>query len=481
MKKNKIILILLALLVILLRLPSLFEPNNYADENIYLTLGQGLRHGLVFYRDIHDNKPPLVYILAAIAGNVPTFRFILLIWNLVNVFFFYRLAQKLFKRQLPQVLATLLFAILSSIPTTEGQISNGEIFMIMPATIGALLLFTSTKFLLAGVFFSLAFLFKIPVIFEFAALMFWLIFYQSKTAKSTFKKLFSSLTYLPIIGLLLPILSTILYYYLVGAGPVYVTSALLQNISYLSSWESGSSSLPLYQSQFFIRIVIFTVFIAFTYFFRHRLGKNFGFITLWFIGALFGALLSGRPYPHYFIQLLPPLCLLLGFIFDQKGKTICHLSFSFALLFVTALSLFYYRFWYYPSLPYYKNFLSYASGSISRQDYYRFWGDYVLSNQKIAEFIQKNTTPDQKIFVWGTEPSIYALSDRLPVGRYTVAYHVADFNAYQETIEKLTASPPPFIVYFPDSPAFADLDDFLNLYYAVDQVISPAIIFRLQK
>ena len=351
----------------------------------------------------------------------------------------------------------------------------------MPATIGALLLFTSTKFLLAGVFFSLAFLFKIPVIFEFAALMFWLIFYQSKTVKSTFKKLFSSLAYLPTLGLLLPILSTILYYYLVGAGQVYVKAALLQNISYLSSWESGSYRLPLYQSQFFLRIVIFTIFVAFTYFFRRRLGKNFGFITLWFIGALFGVLLSGRPYPHYFIQLLPPLCLFLGFIFDQKGKTIYHLSFSFILLFVTALFLFYYRFWYYPSLPYYKNFLSYASGSISRQDYYRFWGDYVLSNQKIAEFIKKNTTPDQKIFVWGTEPSIYVLSDRLPVGRYTVTYHIVDFNAYQETIERLNAAPPPFIVYFPDSPDFAGLDDFLNLYYTVDQVISPAIIFRLQK
>jgi len=320
MKKNITILILLGLLVIILRLPSLFEPNNYADEDIYLTLGQALRRGLIFYRDIHDNKPPLVYILAAIAGNVPTFRFILLIWNLVNVFFFHRLAEKLFKRQLPQVLVTLLFAILSSIPLTEGQISNGEIFMIMPTTIAALLLLSSTKFLLTGIFFSLAFLFKIPVVFEFATLMFWLIFYQTKTFKETFKKILSPTSFLPVIGLISPILISIIYYYLVGAGPVYVKAALLQNISYLSSWENSSYSLPLYQSQFFIRIIIFTIFVAFTYFFRHRLGKNFGFITLWFIGALFGVLLSGRPYPHYFIQLLPPLCLFFGFIFDQKSK-----------------------------------------------------------------------------------------------------------------------------------------------------------------
>jgi len=479
MKKNIILFAVLALLVIILRLPSLFEPNNYADEDIYLTLGQGLRQGLTFYRDIHDNKPPLVYVLAAIAGNVPTFRFILLIWNLVNVFFFYRLTQKLFKSTLPQILSTFLFAILSSIPLTEGQIPNGEIFMIMPTTIAVLLLFDSSKLFLAGIFFSLAFLFKIPVIFEFATLMFWFIFYQSRTVKDTFKKLFSSATYLPILGLLIPILLSIAYYFLVGAGSVYVKAALFQNIGYLSSWEGGTRSTPFYQSQFFIRTVIFIVLLAPIYFFRRRLGKNFGFIALWFLGALFGALLSGRPYPHYFIQLLPPLALLLVFLFDQKIK-ILQLFFSLLLLSTTIFSLFYYQFWHYPTLVYYKNFLNYATGSISRQDYYRFWGDYVLRNQKIAQFISATTTPDQKIFIWGTEPSIYTISRRLPVGRYTVAYHIVDFNAYQETMEKLTANPPPFIIYFPNGPDFSDLDSFLNQFYVVDQVISPAIIFRFQ-
>lgn len=41
-------LILILLLVAVLRIPGLFEPNRYADEDIYLTLGQGLRKGLVF-------------------------------------------------------------------------------------------------------------------------------------------------------------------------------------------------------------------------------------------------------------------------------------------------------------------------------------------------------------------------------------------------------------------------------------------------
>ena len=33
------------LVVVVLRIPSLFEPYSYGDEGIYLVLGQGLRKG----------------------------------------------------------------------------------------------------------------------------------------------------------------------------------------------------------------------------------------------------------------------------------------------------------------------------------------------------------------------------------------------------------------------------------------------------
>lgn len=51
-------LCVLMALVVILRVPSFFEPYNYGDEMIYLTLGQGMRQGLTLYKDIHDNKPP---------------------------------------------------------------------------------------------------------------------------------------------------------------------------------------------------------------------------------------------------------------------------------------------------------------------------------------------------------------------------------------------------------------------------------------
>ena len=73
LSKNKF-WVFLFLIFLFLRLPSLFEPYWYGDEGIYLTLGQGVRKGLVLYQQIHDNKPPTLYYLAALGQTVFGFR-----------------------------------------------------------------------------------------------------------------------------------------------------------------------------------------------------------------------------------------------------------------------------------------------------------------------------------------------------------------------------------------------------------------------
>jgi len=473
-KKNKLILIILTLTIIL-RVPSLFEPNHYADEDIYLTLGQGLKKGLVFYRDIHDNKPPLLYITAAIASNVPTFRLILLFWNLINVYFIWLISQKLFKKHSYRFISTCLFAIFSSIPLTEGNIANGEIFMIMPTTIAVYLLLSKSHYFLSGLLFAVAFLFKVPVVFEFATIVFWLTFYQHKKLKKGFRNIFSLPVISLIVGFFLPIVTSIVYYYSISSGQPYVQAALLQNVGYLSSWQARSQ--PFYQSGLFIRAVITLIFMSLIFFNRRRLDNKFGFISCWFVGALFGALLSGRPYPHYFIEILPPAVFLVTYRLIKKNQLIS--TFSSLLIFLTIFSLFYYNFWYYKSLPYYKNFIQYSLGKIDKKTFYRFWGDSVITNYQVAKYVQDRTQPDQSIFVWGTQPAIYAISNRLPVGRYTVSYHIADFDGYLDTITKLKMDLPKFIIYA-NTPGenFDQLDDLVSKYYFLDNQIDTVLVYQ---
>ncbi len=175
-------LIFVFILLVFLRLPSLFEPFTYGDEGIYLTLGQAWRKGAVFYRDIHDNKPPLLYLLAGAAYNFTNYRLALFLWSAVTVYFFSKLARLLFKKNnLAVFFSTLIFVVLSSIRLFEGTIANAENFLIGTSIIGFYLLlsrsFNKPKnvienvkiWFLAGILFSLSALFKVPGAFDFAA------------------------------------------------------------------------------------------------------------------------------------------------------------------------------------------------------------------------------------------------------------------------------------------------------------------------
>lgn len=208
------LLIFLAVLLIL-RIPTLFEPYSYGDEMIYLTLGEGIKQGKVLYRDIHDNKPPLLYILAAISGSVFWFRALLAFWNIVTVILFWKLIKALFpkNRKISDV-ATVIFGILTTIPLWEGHVANSEMFMIGTTIAGFLVLLTKKlnfkNLLFAGFLFSLSSLFKIPAAFEVPTIIiYWLITEERK--KGWFKKIFkNSLIFGPYVLNILIILTSTL-------------------------------------------------------------------------------------------------------------------------------------------------------------------------------------------------------------------------------------------------------------------------------
>ena len=73
----------LSLLYLLLKLPSLFEPYWYGDEGVTITVGMAIKRGLLLYRDVYDNKPPLLYLLASLVdGNLYFLKLISLVIGL---------------------------------------------------------------------------------------------------------------------------------------------------------------------------------------------------------------------------------------------------------------------------------------------------------------------------------------------------------------------------------------------------------------
>lgn len=467
-------------LVLILRIPSFFEPYYYGDEMIYMTLGQGMRQGLTLYKDIHDNKPPLLYLTAAAAGNLFWFKAILCFWNLITIAFFYKLASKFFdKNKKAQVISTLIFAILTTIPLFEGNIVNAELFMIGFSIIALYTLLSDTlsskKIFFAGVLFGLGTLFKVPAAFDLPIIVFyWFITNDFKNYPRVIKN-----TIILGLGFISPILFTFGWYYMKGALPEYIRAAFLQNVGYLSSFRPGDIQKPFYirNGPLLIRAAIVFVGTIVLFLFRKKLSKKFILFCLWVLLGLFAVTLSERPYPHYFVQVLAPISFLFGMFFAEKNIEQALVVIPLALSFLVP---FYYKFYSYSTKDYYLRFINFATGRINKTEYFQSFSGTVNRNYKIADFLTTVTMPSDRVFMWDSDSAtVYALARRLPPIKYVADYHITDYSSLSEVAKELAANPPKFII-LTSGHTYPNLNTLLRKkYLLINQIGNSNIYGRL--
>ncbi len=475
-------LFLLLLIVFLLRIPSFFEPYSYGDEMIYLTLGEAIRRGIPIYKGIHDNKPPLLYLLAAVAGNLFWFKAILAGWSLVTVFLFWKLTEILFPKKVnAQKISTSIFALLTTIPLLEGNIINSELFMIGPIILAFLTLLTRKNnvknLLISGFLFSIAALFKIPAAFDLPVIIVYWIIAEKDLNKENLLQIIKKAIILGL-GFLIPIVASFVWFYFAGALKEYFVAAFAQNFGYLSSFRPGDIQKPFLvkNGPLLVRAVIVFLASVVLFNFRKKLSKEFIFSSLWIFFTLFAVTLSERPYPHYLIQAVAPLSLLTSMFFTKKNieqlYTIIPLFFAF-------LVPVYFHFWYYPTVPYYEKFVKLISGQINKDEYLNTYGSQVPRNYKIANFLATSTRASDKVFVFGDGVPVYALSRRLPPGRYVADYHIKDFSSEEQTISTLETDLPAFIIVMPGYRLSTAMDNLIRNNYGMTMVVDDAQIWRL--
>ena len=471
--------------LLVLRIPSFFEPYYYGDEMIYLALGEGIRQGIPLYLGLHDNKPPLLYLTAAVAGNLFVFKVILAFWNLITVYGFWKLVSYLFpqSRRL-QSISTVIFGLLTTLPLLEGNTVNAELFMIAPIMFAFWVLLskpnTIKNIVISGMLFSFGALYKIPAAFDILGIIaYWAIY--TKLSLKSFGE-FAKKSFFLSLGFVIPILITFVWYYVAGSFSEYLIAAFLQNFGYVSSWQrSGQEvSFLVKNAPLLIRfgIMIFGFFILWLS--RNKVSKQFVFLTAWLLATLFAVTLSERPYPHYFIQSIAPVSVLLGMLFSLKtfeqSLTVIPLTIAFFVPF-------YYKFWYYPTISYYQRFAEFALGKISKFEYFNRFSENIDTNYKIADFLTKSSSKEDEVFVWSNDSAgIYALSRRLPPFKYVADYHIIDFSNKLEIIESLSKKLPKFIIISKNSFIFPELNSFVNKnYYIISTIGTTEVWLYLQK
>lgn len=465
-------LLVCILLTVVLRWPTIFEPYWHGDEGITLALAKAIRRGMVIYRDIADNKPPLLYLIFSIGETIEWAKIAMLLWTFGTVTSFYLLASSIFRKKWA-IISSLFFSLIINIPLFEGNVANGEIFFIFPTTLGMFFLwkYRSSSFLplfITGAIFSIAFLFKVPAVTDFIAAMFFLVFVEEGFLR---RKLFIRL-FILMVGFITPFVITLLPFVLSGALSDFLVNVFERNLSY-SSWENSFRTYYL-----IFLIIVLPLF----YYFRKRFSPAFILLFLWFFLAVLGSRISIRPYTHYLIQVLPPLGLIVFFIISdvRRNFLLVFVPLFFYLILVPQFPLNRGSIGY--QLGYYRNFIDYKSGKINITVYRSFFDPHVPRTYAVSDYLKANTLPDQPTFIWGDDALIYDLSDRPPIGKYIVAYITPIWDPdFKETVHDLVTKQPSYILVSTeriDVFPFPFLTKFLSENYIKDVQFADIIVYK---
>jgi len=255
----------------------------------------------------------------------------------------------------------------------------------------------------------------------------------------------------------------------------------MQNIGYLASWNTGEHTASGFSTESGLLVRALLLAMGLVGFWvvakKAKLSSEAKLMVIWFLLALFGALLSERPYPHYLIQPIVPASILISYFVFGKRKLMKGVIFG--LVVITGISYYQIRFWHYPVLPYYKNFVTFVVGKKSLEEYREYFDWRVNQTYKLAEYFRLKTNAEDRVFIWGDEPYVYALAKRLPIGRYTVAYHVIDFNGFEETIEAFDKFKPKVVMVMEyEKREFRELNSRLATDYVLANRIDQALIYH---
>lgn len=482
--RNFWFLLLLGVIFFILRFPSLFEPNWYGDEGVYQALSLAIRNGRLLYLGIWDNKPPILYLVYAFLGSDQFWiKLASLAFGLFAVILFFYLSKKLFQSEKTSLITTSIFGLLLGLPILEGNIANAENFMLLPTIASAFILVNLKESInkksqqknillifLSGVLLGVSFLFKIVAIFDFGAFFLFLFFidkslldHLKKRRYQTYevKKLFSYVSGF----LILPFL-TAAFFFFKGAFSQFISATFFSNIGYVSF----GNNLIIPQGLLILKLFLLLSFSELLFLKRKLLGTASVFALLWFSFSLFNAFFSQRPYTHYLLVLLPSFSILVGLLF---GKNLQKAYFIF--LFLSLILIFKNFSFYTKVLPYYTNFISFVTNNKSFSEYQRFFDQITPVDYELASFIKANTNSSDYIFIWGNNAQLYNLTNRLPPGRYTVAYHImGSKNGILETTKDLLLKKPKLIIIMP----YMNYFPFQLLGYQHRLIIDQAYIYE---
>jgi 4-amino-4-deoxy-L-arabinose transferase-like glycosyltransferase len=388
----------LALLTLALRLPAFFVDVFNSDETYLATQAQVISHGGNLYEQAADRKPPLVpYVYAAsfeLFGTTGLWsvRVVAMLAVALTAMLLAVEARRRYGRRAAWLAGILFVVSMVAFAPQDGQAANFEVFM-LPATVAAIVLARRGKGVWAGASVAVATLAKQTGVATLIPVFYLLARRGGKRSVADAG-----------IGFALPIAVVAL---LVGPGQLLFWT-VLGNGSYVGVKTASTYVL----SKFALMTLTWAacnipILFKLPRAWRDRRligrdGHSDADLWLWLISGAVMVAIGLRFFGHYYMQIVPPLCLLTAGALSRGTRRAATTVVAFAATCGLAFS---------------------AAGYFMRPF------DPEPNYQTVSRYLAANTAPNDRIAVWGSVPEIYWASNRRPATRFlTTSGFLADVN-----------------------------------------------------
>jgi 4-amino-4-deoxy-L-arabinose transferase-like glycosyltransferase len=459
-EKPWLIFIFFALLAVFLRWSTFYQSLLDLDESLYLLVAKAWLEGAPPYTTIWDNKPPGVYVLFLIAisvlgHSVLSIRILACLFVAITSFFLYKIGSLIdVNGRRIGLLSGILYVIATL--SNGGMASNTEIFF-TPFVVIAFYLFFTNRFharelfskdymtlFLIGFLLGIGFEIKYVVLFDFLALSIILVLTFILQIRSNIKYwlIFKTISFL-LLGFILPVITVSLYFWLTGHFDDYVYANFTANklrtvdieLSFITPLEALFQQIR-YDKIFWLSIPsgIIYLFVTKAIPTRERFILS-SFMAWFFITSIcIFTVFRSSFYPHYFLQLSPPLCLVTAYISIRlifQVTTVKQSKFRQYLVLVIFLILLIKSTMLFEALDsntkyvYFRNFKGIKN-----------WGD---TSALITDYLKPRIKSNDYIYIVNQVPIVYFLTD----AKIPTRYAFPPFLMIQDGLPNITGVNPP--------------------------------------
>jgi 4-amino-4-deoxy-L-arabinose transferase-like glycosyltransferase len=412
------VFVALLLLTVALRLPAFFVDVFNSDETFLATQAEVINDGGRLYHDAADRKPPLVpYLYAAtfaITGTTALWsvRVLAMVAVALTALLLAAEARRRYGARAGWIAGVLLVFASVAFAPQDGQAANFEVFM-LPAMTAAVILARRGNAFSSGGAVALATLAKqtgaatlLPVLYS---------VWRRRGRRGAGDAL---------LGFAAPVALVAL---LVGPGQLLFW-AVLGNGSYLSV-RSASALVALL---FFVMTLAFValnlpILWAIPRAWRQRRApeRDDTDLWLWLASAAVSVTVGLRFFGHYYLQLLPPLCLLTAGALASASRRAVTRTIALAAFVGVMLSI---------------------AGFFVRPF------DDRAEYKSVSRYIAEHAGEDDRILVWGHVPEIYWASNTRPATRFPTTGFItgAAGGRHADDISEENATPGAWDLFFED-------------------------------